>query len=952
MTLHRIRELRVLITLIFGLASSAYAGAPLIIKQSEFRHSLSPYIEYYEDHNGKLTLDKILSSNYIFKFTSNPQSFYRFGFTKSAIWIRFKISNETDETREIIIEHNQQSHAIIDLFIPTQQDNNSHPQHFIKKSLRQETNSNDGSINHHYFYAHQISLPPQQTKTYFLRLESDAPINFSLHASSPRKYYQAANIQQTTIGLAMGIIFGLLIFNIFAYAKTDDIVYAAYSTHLIAILGFLASISGYLNLIIPHSHEIRDLITEGFIYLSLATGIILLQVFLETKTHNPIAHKILTAVTAFAFFGSFSVFANSHFTFHLISMLLIVAISVVVALTIIRGKENRMIRLYVITRSIIFLSAGICLLAIFALISLPFPIMWLILSAAAAESIFLTLLFIKRGMLQREKVFQNEIRLASASAETRAKGEFLAKISHEIRTPMNGVLGMTELLMDTPLTPNQKEFANTIYSSGSALLKILNDITDYSKIEAGRIELENKEFDLSVLLSECVDYFRSRVDEKNIELIIDIADDMPNLVEGDPNRLYQVLFNLISNAINFTDKGHVLIQVSPAHNSENLYLFEVIDTGVGIADHEQKNIFKLQPDDKDYTQNQCGGIGLGLTIASQLVQMMGGKIDVQSTLGKGSRFCFTTVLYNRSNENQVVYSYENKLKGLRLLVVDDNPACRQVLEQQAISWGMQVTSAVNGKEALALARTQANLEEPFHIVVLDHNMPGMSGLKLAAKINDDPIINNASLNNDVICIMLTGLSIAPTPRMARNAGIRRVLTKPVTNKALKIALAEELGHLSKTQEQQPKNINDYSKFQYTIRILVAEDHFLSQKVIKGMLAKLEIESHAVENGVKAIEALKTNHYDLILMDCDMPELDGFQATEKIREWEYKNNLIETPIIALTAHIMDEHRERSLRCGMNAHISKPVELAELYGVIVRWALKSKKPKLTLVETSGK
>ena len=925
-----------------SLPQSSYAAAPLSIKQSQYRHSLSPYIEYLEDSSAELTVADMQSFEFTRTFTTSPQTFYRFGFTDSAIWLRFRVHNQTDQKTDFLLEYNQQNFANVTLYYPDL--STAQPSPYLKHSLNSTTLRTDKAFNHQAFNIYRLSLNPGQTATYYVRLRSELPLNFSLHASSPSRYRQMASTQQITIGLALGVLLGLIGLNLFAYFKGKDRVFLIYSCYLVAVFGFSSSTAGYLNLIIPHTFETRDITTETFMFLCIYSGLSLAREFLNTPEHNPSFDKILKALSFITLLATVTPQINSSLAIHSATWLATASMVLTSIPAITRILQDRLVRLFFLIRSIILVPALVCLLSIFGIVSLPFPYMWLILTMASIEAIFLTLLLIKRGLILHEVEFESQMRTSIALAETRAKGEFLAKISHEIRTPMNGVLGMTELLLDTPLSPNQKEFANTIYASGSSLLQILNDITDHSKIEAGRVELEYQEFDLATLLTECLAFFRGRADEKNLELIIDVSPSTPNLVEGDPHRLHQVLINLLTNAIHRTNSGHIIIQVQPEQSdTQNLFRFEVIDTGGGIPKHLQKDLFKDHNASDDNAQPLYANMGLGLVIARQLVEIMGGTIGVESEPGKGSRFWFTTLLRDCPNSMIAHSSFNNKLKGVRLLVVDDNPACRHVLEQHAGGWGMQVSSATNGKEALALARTQANLEEPFDIVVLDHNMPGMSGLKLASKIKDDPIIKN-----NVICIMLTGLSIAPTLSMAREAGIRRVLTKPVTGKVLKTTLASELDQATKDSEQKQNFLQKTSLIEGPLRILVAEDHHLSQKVIKGMLSKMGIEVFTVDNGLQALQEAKSRLYDMILMDCDMPELDGFKATQEIRKWERKEGFSEIPIIALTAHILDEHRKKGRECGMNAHLSKPVILSELHETIIHWAAQPRKPKLSLVE----
>ncbi|HET8705125.1 MAG TPA: ATP-binding protein, partial [Pseudomonadales bacterium] len=350
-------------------------------------------------------------------------------------------------------------------------------------------------------------------------------------------------------------------------------------------------------------------------------------------------------------------------------------------------------------------------------------------------------------------------------AEIRTRREVLGHLSHEVRTPMNGILGMTELFMDTPLSNEQRDYISIIHSSGTQLLQILDDIFDYSKIEAGKMEIHITAFDLSSVVTETIDQFKTRAEEKGVELIPHVDANLPTQVKGDPTRIRQVLTHLIENAVKFTEHGEVVIHVNTAPNPPNIR-FEVTDTGRGLTREQLKEIFA----DVEPTL-RWHGKGLGLAIVKQLIRLMGGEFNAESDFGKGSTFWFSLPLERIPDEDTYTRVVDSKLRGLRMLIVDDNASVRLALQQQASSWGMQVTTANSATQALALLHTQSHLKEPFDIVVLDQTMPGMDGLELAAKIKEDE-----QITHEALVIMLSGTSTAPSPTLARNAGIRRVLT--------------------------------------------------------------------------------------------------------------------------------------------------------------------------------
>ena len=522
--------------------------------------------------------------------------------------------------------------------------------------------------------------------------------------------------------------------------------------------------------------------------------------------------------------------------------------------------------------------------------------------------------------------------LAASSAELRAKAEFLAKISHEIRTPMNGVLGMTELLLGTPLSAKQRDYVQTIHSSGNELLTLINEILDISKLESGQIELDDVQFDLGALIEDCLDIFRAKAEQQKVELISFIQPQVPRVISGDPTRLRQALLSLLDNAFKQTDEGEILLVVALDNSDGNCRLrIAVQDSGRPLLPEERDALLNAELQSRDFLAATRLGGRLGLIIARQLVRLMGGEFGIQGSGNQGTTLWLTLPL-DAARLEQPEADLDSPLQGARLLVVDDNDTCRKVLMQQCNAWGMQVSAVPSGKEALALLRTKAHMREYFDAVLLDQDMPGMTGMQLAAKIKEDP-----SLNHDILIVMLTGISNAPSKVIARNAGIKRILAKPVAGYTLKTTLADELAQRPNDTPAQaaPTPVSTPLNVPADFRILVAEDNSISTKVIRGMLGKLNLQPDTASNGEEALSAMKAQPYDLVLMDCEMPVLDGFSATEQLRAWEQSEQRPRTPVVALTAHILNEHKERARAVGMDGHMSKPVELSQLRDLIEHW-----------------
>ncbi|WP_457923873.1 hybrid sensor histidine kinase/response regulator RetS [Pseudomonas aeruginosa] len=561
---------------------------------------------------------------------------------------------------------------------------------------------------------------------------------------------------------------------------------------------------------------------------------------------------------------------------------------------------------------------------------------WLVLgvfSFATLAGLVLSVSLTERQRLIQQLNLQQRTSEAAHTAELQTKAEFLAKISHEIRTPMNGVLGMTELLLGTPLSAKQRDYVQTIHSAGNELLTLINEILDISKLESGQIELDEVQFDLNALIEDCLDIFRVKAEQQRIELISFTQPQVPRVIGGDPTRLRQVVLSLLDNAFKQTEEGEILLVVALDDQGETPRLrIAVQDSGHPFDAKEREALLTAELHSGDFLSASKLGSHLGLIIARQLVRLMGGEFGIQSGSSQGTTLSLTLPLDPQQLENPTA-DLDGPLQGARLLVVDDNETCRKVLVQQCSGWGLNVSAVSSGKEALAQLRTKAHLREYFDVVLLDQDMPGMTGMQLAAKIKEDP-----NLNHDILLIMLTGISNAPSKIIARNAGIKRILAKPVAGYTLKATLADELaqrGVSGVTNYLQPAKEAQAPSLPSDFRILVAEDNSISTKVIRGMLNKLNLQPDTASNGQEALSAMKATQYDLVLMDCEMPVLDGFSATEQLRAWEAHEQRPHTPVVALTAHILSEHKERARLVGMDGHMAKPVELSQLRELIAYW-----------------
>lgn len=917
---------RALMLALLCLAAPVWAEPQTVQIGPDFsEEDLTPYFSYWRDGSGTASLEQAQAA---LKFGSGLPHRGNLGFDPAAHWVHFQAQNQSDQARPLIL---RLAFPVLDhaSFYAPGADGAYH-----------EWKSGDSEPWElrpwkQPFVAFSLTLPPRSSQEFYLRLQTSSAAILAVTLHQPEHFWMTISRLQLWQGLFYGAILVVVLYNMFLFFSTGERVYLLYASVLVPIIGYLACMDGLFFAFVPISGLFQNLAFPAFIMLACLISLHFARYYLDLQAQPRLDHMIrrtgVVALGALALLPPLGPMYGAE-------LVLIVGSLACVVLLLAGGLALRFDRevasYFVLGWSSFFVCQIGAAAAAFGL--LPYLDIFV---DAIKLSIFVMVVMLSLGLGRRLRLMKrvqesSEKEVMLAQAQSRAKSDFLAVMSHEIRTPLNGVMGMAELLKATGLNTEQSRIVGTMEASGNALIDVINDVLDYSKIEAGKMSLETTVFDVDQLLDEGLALLKPRIYKQQLSLLCSVARDVPTELKGDVARLRQVIVNLLSNAVKFTSRGGIelKVQVLPQSPDEQHITLRITvsDTGIGISPDQLERIFDSFSQAESSTARKFGGTGLGLSISRQLCRLMDGDISVESEPGKGSHFHARVVLERVPEAREREY-WPSDLGLTRVLLVDSDASFCTVMQAEASLPLLHIESVQTGQEAQARLHEAAGQHDGFDFLVTALQLRDMNGLSLHDRVRRDPSLAQ------VRTLLYALPQLQPSPGVLVHAGVVQAFPRPVRALELRQALLDALRH-ERTGLETPSGGPDIALPQFPgLKVLVAEDNRTNQLVIQGFLRKLGIQPVLVDNGRQAVTVFKASNYDLVLMDCEMPILDGYSASQEIRRYEAEHELPRVPILAISAHVTQHYIDNCYAAGMDDHIPKPVNSRLLQEKIERWAV---------------